>query len=323
MIPESVIKEQLAHVLETTRFEGLGERHEGKVRDSYVRHGKRIIVTTDRVSAFDRVLGCIPFKGQVLNQMAAFWFAKTEGIVRNHMLALPDPNVMVCRECEALPVEAVVRAYNTGSTTTSVWHHYKNGERNFCGNVLPDGMRKDERFPRPIFTPSTKAQMGDHDESVSKDEIVRRGLLTRERIDEVERVSLALFALGSRLVAEQGIILVDTKYEFGLLDGELVLIDEIHTPDSSRFWHADTYEELLARGEEQRKIDKEYLRTWLAQQGFRGEGPLPHIPDAIKIESARRYIEAYELITGEPFSAQPGDLTGRILEHLRRAGHGA
>jgi len=315
MIQDDVIKEQLNHVLEETNFT-LGKRYSGKVRDNYTVGDKRYLVTTDRVSAFDRVLGCIPFKGQVLTQMAAFWFEKTKDIVKNHMIGTPDPNVMVCHECEALPVEAVIRGYNTGSTTTSVWHSYQKGVRNFCGNELPDGMKKDQKFDKPIFTPSTKAEKGGHDESVSKAEIVKRGLLSQEDIDKVEEISFRLFKSGSELVAEQGLILVDTKYEFGRLNGEIVVIDEIHTPDSSRFWYADTYEENFLAGKEQRKLDKEYLRVWLAKRGFIGEGDIPEIPDDIKIEAAKRYMKAYELITGETFKAEPGNPLERIKRNL-------
>lgn len=313
---EEMIRAQIPHVLQETDFP-LGKKYKGKVRDNYTVDEKRIIIVSDRVSAFDRVLGYIPFKGQVLCQMAKYWFDRTEDIVKNHLIEMPDPNVMVCHECEALPVEAVVRAYNTGSTTTSVWHAYKQGKREFCGNRLPDGMNKNEPFPKPIFTPSTKALQGEHDESVSADEIVERGLVSRELMDQIETVSMRLFELGQNIVREQGIILVDTKYEFGLLDGELVLIDEIHTPDSSRFWHADTYDERVSQGKEPQKLDKEYLRIWLSEQGFTGEGAVPEIPEDVLVESAKRYIRAYELITGETFKAQTGNPMERIRKNLQ------
>ncbi|HLC75100.1 MAG TPA: phosphoribosylaminoimidazolesuccinocarboxamide synthase [Candidatus Nanoarchaeia archaeon] len=320
-VSEKVLAEQLAHTLEMTDFPSLGEKYEGKVRDNYSKDGRRIIIATDRLSAFDRILCTIPFKGQVLTQMARFWFEQTTEICRNHMIDVPDANVMVVNECTALPVEMVVRAYLTGTTTTSAWYNYEKGVRNFCGNVLPEEMKKDQKFEQPILTPSTKAEKGAHDESVSRAEILRRGLVTEKQFDEMARISFALFQRGQEICARQGIILVDTKYEFGVDEkGEIVLIDEIHTPDSSRFWFADSYGELFALGKEQRKIDKEYVRLWLAERGFRGDGEIPLIPDDVKIETARRYIQAYELITGVRFIAVPGNPIERVRKNLKRYG---
>ncbi|MDD9953559.1 MAG: phosphoribosylaminoimidazolesuccinocarboxamide synthase [Candidatus Woesearchaeota archaeon] len=315
MIEDNVITEQLNNMLETTDLP-LGEKYEGKVRDCYTKDGTMTIVTTDRVSAFDRVLGCVPFKGQVLTQMALFWFKQTEDIIKNHIKSSPDPNVLECHKCDALPVEAVVRAYNTGSTTTSVWHAYKNGAREFCGNKLPDGMQKNQAFDAPIFTPSTKAEKGDHDESVSKAEIVRRGHLTQEQIDQVEEVSMKLFKRGQEIAAKQGLILVDTKYEFGMLNGELVVIDEVHTPDSSRYWYADSYQERFEKGDEPAKLDKEYIRLWLSEQGFVGDGDIPTLSEEVLVEAAKRYMTAYELVTGETFKAEPGNPVERIKRNM-------
>jgi len=318
------IRQQIPYTLKGTNFENLGTRYEGKVRDNY--YGKevagqiaRIIVSTDRLSAFDRIITTVPFKGQVLTQMAKFWFENTADIIDNHVIEYPDPNVVVGVECKALPMEMIVRGYLTGVTTTSAWYNYEKGVRNFCGNVLPEGMKKDQKFPQPILTPSTKAEHGSHDESVSGAEIVSRGLVTQEQYNFVADAALKLYARGVEIAAKQGIILVDTKYEFGMTpDGKIVLIDEIHTPDSSRFWFADGYEEKLANGEEQKKIDKEYVRQWLAGKGFLGEGEVPAIPDDVRAETARRYIEAFELITGNLFEAEVGEVLGRVETALQK-----
>lgn len=317
MLSETTLKNQLNRALGKTNFT-FGKKHEGKVRDSYVLNGKRIIITTDRISAFDRVLCTIPFKGQILNQTSAFWFEKTKNIVKNHIIGVPDPNVTVAKECMPYPVEMVVRGHITGVTTTSAWHNYEKGIRNFCGNVLPDGLRKNQKFEKPIITPSTKAEHGLHDESISADEILSRGLVGKRRYREMEKAALDLFNFGSNFVARQNLILVDTKYEFGELDGKLVLIDEIHTPDSSRFWIKDTYEELFSKGQEPQKLDKEYVRQWLSNRGFIGEGKIPYIPDEVKIEAAKRYITAYEMITGRHFEANSGDVLKRIEGNLRK-----
>jgi phosphoribosylaminoimidazole-succinocarboxamide synthase len=316
MLSDDVIKAQMGNLLDKTDFDW-GGKYEGKVRDNYVVDGKRVIITTDRISAFDRVLCAIPFKGQVLNQTAAFWFEQTRHIVPNHVLSVPDPNVLVAKECVLIPVEMVVRGYLTGVTTTSAWYSYKRGIRNFCGHVLPEGMEKNQPFDAPILTPSTKAEKGGHDESVSSDEIIKRGLVDERIYREMERIALALYRFGNQKVAEDNLILVDTKYEFGLFDNELMLIDEIHTPDSSRFWIKETYDGLFSQGEEPQKLDKEYIRQWLAGQGFIGEGDIPVIPDDIKIEAARKYITAYEMITGQQFKSKTEKIQERIRQNLQ------
>lgn len=316
MLSDDVIKAQMGNLLDKTDFDW-GGKYEGKVRDNYVVDGKRVIITTDRISAFDRVLCAIPFKGQVLNQTAAFWFEQTRHIVPNHVLSVPDPNVLLARECVLIPVEMVVRGYLTGVTTTSAWYSYKRGIRNFCGHVLPEGMKKNQPFDAPILTPSTKAEKGGHDESVSSDEIIKRGLVDEKIYREMERIALALYRFGNQKVAEDNLILVDTKYEFGLFDNELMLIDEIHTPDSSRFWIKETYDGLFSQGEEPQKLDKEYIRQWLAGQGFIGEGHIPVIPDDIKIEAARKYITAYEMITGKQFKSKTEKIQERIRQNLQ------
>lgn len=314
MVSDDRIKAQLSNVLESTDIAGLGECEHGKVRDSYRQNDRRIIVVTDRISAFDCVLGTIPFKGQVLNQLAAFWFEKTKDIARNHVIAVPDPNVMVVEECEQLPVEFVVRGYITGVTKTSAWYNYQQGVRNMCGNILPEGLKKDQKLAEPIITPTTKLEK--HDRNVSREEAINEGLIDGETFDAAAEICLKLYAFGVEHAAKQGLIFVDTKYEIGRLNGELVVTDEINTPDSSRYWYTDTYEELFAAGEEQRKLDKEYVRTWLAGQGFLGDGTPPALTDEIRIEAAKRYISAYELITGVDFAVSDEPVAERIAGNL-------
>ena len=301
-IDMTLLRDLCARTLDETDFPGLGRREEGKVRDSYVQEGKRYIVVTDRVSAFDVVLGTIPLKGQVLNQVAAFWFEKTRPLARNHLLEVPDPNVSVVKECQLLPVEFVYRGYLTGSTSTSIWVNYDRGSRDYCGHRLPDGLRKHQQLPEPLLTPTTKAPKGQHDELTSRAEIIARGDMSEELYEKAESLTAGLFRAGQEWAASRGLILVDTKYELGLdEDGELVVIDEIHTPDSSRYWYRDTYDQAMSQGRDPQALDKEYVRRWLVEQGYRGEGTPPTLPDEVRCEAARRYIEAYERITGAEF----------------------
>jgi phosphoribosylaminoimidazole-succinocarboxamide synthase len=324
---ETALRDQLKQTLVDTPWHALGgrqlPRYDGKVRDCFIdgERGERVIVVTDRLSAFDAVVGTIPFKGQVLNQLAQFWFEKTADLAPNHMLRVPDPNVMIARECEPLPVELVMRAYLTGVTSTSIWKAYEKGARTFCGHALPEGMKKNQRLPRPILTPSTKAAKGDHDVSVSKDELLAMGRISSAVFDRAAEIAEALFAAGQAHAAKQGLILADTKYEMGLeRDGNIVVIDEIHTPDSSRYWHADDYEERLARGEEPRSLDKEYVRRWLAGEAkWNGDGPPPVMPDEVRIEAARRYIRSYEIVTGKTFVPDTREPVARIAAALGAA----
>jgi phosphoribosylaminoimidazole-succinocarboxamide synthase len=317
-IPDATFKNALEKPLSETDFPKLGKKYEGKVRDNYtLADGRRVIVTTDRISAFDRVLGTLPLKGQVLNFAAAWWFEKTRHIANNHVLAVPDPNVLLARECKLVPVEMVVRAYLTGTTSTSIWVHYEKGSREFCGHRLPDGMKKHQKLERPILTPSTKAEKGDHDVSASREEILRISGMPAADFDRAAELAMALFAEGQRVCAERGLVLVDTKYEFGKTpEGEIIVIDEIHTPDSSRFWYANSYEERFQAGQDPESFDKEYVRRFLAKAGFTGDGPIPHIPDEVKIEAVRRYIEAVELITGETFTPNLDEPRARIQKNL-------
>lgn len=321
MVTKDMLAAVLSKTLSETDFPALGALQRGKVRDSYIAQGKRFIVVTDRISAFDRVLGTLPLKGQVLNRVAAFWFEKTKELVPNHVLSVPDPQVMEVMECETLPVEMVVRAYLTGSTSTSIWTHYEKGIRNFCGNVLPDGMRKHQQLERPILTPSTKAEHGDHDVSVSREEILAMGRISAADFDLISKMSFDLFEAGQRHCLANGLILVDTKYEFGrTADGRIVVIDEVHTPDSSRFWLADSYETALSAGKDPQGLDKEYVRVWLKnERGFVGDGPIPQIPDEIRIEASARYIRACEQVTGEPFVPDDQEPLARIRRNLNIA----
>jgi phosphoribosylaminoimidazole-succinocarboxamide synthase len=321
-VDDNTLRDQLAHTLERTDFKTIrGERlrrYDGKVRDCYIDEDERIIVVTDRLSAFDAVVGTIPFKGQVLNQLAQFWFEHTRSIAPNHMIRVPDPNVMVARECEPLPVELVMRAYLTGVTSTSIWKAYEAGARTFCGHELPDEMKKNQALPKAILTPSTKAAKGDHDVSVSRDELLAMGKIDAKTFDRAAEIAAALFAVGQAHAAKQGLILADTKYEMGLRkDGEIVVIDEIHTPDSSRYWYAADYEARLANGEEPRSLDKEYVRRWLAGEAkWTGDGPPPVMPPEVRIEAARRYIASYELVTGKTFVPDTREPVARIAAAL-------
>jgi phosphoribosylaminoimidazole-succinocarboxamide synthase len=319
MISEERIRNELARAVAETNIAGLGRRETGKVRDSYLQPGKRILIVTDRISAFDRVLGTIPFKGQVLNQLAAFWFEQTKDVAPNHVLDVPDPNVMVVAECRQLPVEMIVRAYITGVTKTSLWYNYQQGKRNYCGNVLPEGLRKDQKLSAPILTPTTKLE--EHDRPVARAEAIGEGLVTAEIFDQAAAICLKLFDYGAKFARRRGLILVDTKYELGILDGKMVVSDEIHTPDSSRYWYADSYEKLFAAGADQRKLDKEYVREWYAARGFRGEGAPPAMPDDVRIEAAKRYIEAYEVITGREFTVTDEPAQARMERNLKAKGY--
>ena len=318
MLSLETIRKQIPYCLKETHFKDLGEKYEGKVRDNYILKDKRILIATDRLSAFDRIITTIPFKGEVLNLLTKFWFDKTHDIVKNHAIDFPDPNITVAWQCQTLPVEMVVRGYLTGVTSTSAWYHYERGARNFCGNTLPESMKKNQKFEQPIITPSTKAEHGAHDESLSPEEILKRGLLDEKLLTKMMDIAMKLYLRGRELCAKQGIIFVDTKYEFGLLNNELILIDEIHTPDSSRFWFENTYQDLFDKGEEQKKIDKEYMREWLKSQGFTGDSEIPYIPDEVRAETARRYIEAFELITGTTFHGTIGDVGERLEKNLQK-----
>ena len=318
MIDEALLKEHLGTTLEGTHFEGLGERYEGKVRDNYSRGDRRFIVVTDRISAFDRILGTIPFKGQILNRLASWWFEQTKDVAKNHVVAVPDPNVLECVECKPLPVELVVRAYITGSTSTSMWTHYAEGKRTFCGHALPEGLKKNQRLERPLLTPATKAAKNDHDISASREEILARGEISEKDFDKAADMAMKLFAAGQKICAERGLILVDTKYEMGkTASGEVVVIDEIHTPDSSRFWLAGSYEERFAGGVDPEPLDKDFVRRYYTAMGYRGDNNPPPLPPEVRIGAAQRYAEAFEKITGSAFVPNTEPPLERIAKNLK------
>jgi phosphoribosylaminoimidazole-succinocarboxamide synthase len=312
-----LLQELCGRTLQHTDLPGLGTRDQGKVRDSYVQDGGRTIVVTDRVSAFDVVVGTLPLKGQVLNQVAAFWFERTRDVAPNHLIDVPDPCVSRVRECRPLPVEFVYRGYLTGSTSTSILTAYERGDRQYCGHALPDGMRRHEPLPEPLLTPTTKAARGDHDEPASRAQLIERGAIDEATFDRAAELCGRLFAEGQRFAATRGLILVDTKYEIGLDDaGELMVIDEIHTPDSSRYWYREAYERSMREGLDPEALDKEYVRRWLREQGYAGNGPPPTLPDPVRCEAARRYIEAYEQVTGLAFVPDTEDPLPRIRRNL-------
>eukprot|EP00891_Asterochloris_glomerata_P004412 jgi/Astpho2/4412/Aster-00030 len=280
---------------------------QGKVRDTYDFGDRLVIITTDRQSAFDRILAEVPFKGQVLNQTSAWWMQHTQHITPNALLSTPDPNVSVMRKCAVFPVEFVMRGFLTGSTDTSLWTHYAAGERQYCGHSFPDGLRKNARLHSNMVTPTTKS--AEHDVPISAEEIVAQGLMSQAEWDKVSTAALQLFEFGQREAASRGLLLVDTKYEFGKdADGNILLIDEMHTPDSSRYWLADSYEERHAAGQEPQSIDKEFLRLWFRERcDPYKDKDLPEAPAELVLELASRYIELYQRITGERFKpAQPG-----------------
>ena len=305
-------------VLAEATLAELPNHYRGKVRDNYdLPDGRRIIIASDRLSAFDQVLACIPHKGQVLTQTARHWFEATADICPNHVLSYPDPNVVVGQRLDILPVEIVVRGYLAGTTGTSILTLYKKGQRQMYGHSFPDGLRDNQRLAEPILTPTSKANDGDHDAPLTPAEIIDQGLLTVEQWDQLSAYALALFARGQAMAAERGLILADTKYEFGVdASGTLILADEIHTPDSSRYWFARTYEARFAAGERPDSFDKDFVRSWVAERCDPYSEPVPPIPPEIIAQTSQVYIEAYETITGQSFvRPPPGEV---IIDRLRR-----
>ncbi|MBV9200317.1 MAG: phosphoribosylaminoimidazolesuccinocarboxamide synthase [Alphaproteobacteria bacterium] len=314
---QEALAARLDNVLADATIPELPNHYRGKVRDNYdLPDGRRILIATDRLSAFDRILTAIPCKGQVLTQIARFWFDATRDVCPNHVIDYPDPNVVVCRRVDILPVEIVVRDYLTGTTGTSIWPTYKSGRREIYGIQFPDGLHENQKLPATIITPTTKAAEGEHDEPITPDQIVGRGLLTREQWRNVSELALALFERGRAVSAERGLILVDTKYEFGLdRNGRILLADEVHTPDSSRYWIAESYERRLAAGEPPETLDKDFLRRWVTARCNPYREPVPEIPADVIIQTARIYIDAYETITGERFQLPSPDI--RPLTRIR------
>jgi phosphoribosylaminoimidazole-succinocarboxamide synthase len=305
-------------VLDDATVAELPNHYRGKVRDNYdLPDGRRILIASDRLSAFDLILAAIPFKGQVLTQTARFWFENTRDICPNHVLEYPDPNVVVGRRLEILPVEVVVRNYLAGTTATSILTMYKSGQREMYGVRLPDGLRDNQRLPQPIITPTTKAADGAHDAPLTPQDIVGRGLLTAARWQHVSETALALFERGRSIAAERGLILVDTKYEFGVdASGTVILADEIHTPDSSRYWLEPSYAERFDRGERPESFDKDFVRAWVAARCDPYKDPIPTIPAELIFDTAMVYVRAFETITGQAF--QPPAKDEPILDRIRR-----
>jgi phosphoribosylaminoimidazole-succinocarboxamide synthase len=304
-------------ILRETNFSFLGEKKTGKVRDIYIQPERLILITTDRHSSFDRIIAHIPWKGQVLNQISAWWFEKTRDIVPNHVLAVPDPNVTVAKKMKTAPVEAVMRGYLTGVTDTAIWTRYSAGGRNFGGITLPDGMKKNQKLPSPVFDPTTKENT--HDRAISPAEMIAEGIIKADLFEKVKQTATKLFLRGQNIAAKQGLILVDTKYEFGTDErGELVLIDEIHTPDSSRYWQLDSYQARIAEGEEPEYFDKEFLRLWFKNNcDPYKDKVLPEAPADMIEEMSRRYIQMYEQITGEKFAHGETPIIPRIGRNLK------
>jgi len=315
----------MIEVLKETDFTFLGEKKTGKVRDIYIQpdpsspsgQGRLVLISTDRHSSFDRIIAHIPWKGQVLNQISAWWFEQTKTIVPNHVLAVPDPNVMVGKKMKMVPVEAVMRGYLTGVTDTAIWTRYQKGERTFGGVTLPEGMKKNQKLPVPVFDPTTKEE--GHDRTITPEQMIAEGLITKELFDEVRETATKLFSRGQEIAAKRGLILVDTKYEFGTDEKRnLVLIDEIHTPDSSRFWQMEGYEEGMAKGEQPKSFDKEFLRLWFKENcDPYKDVTLPDAPPELVEELSRRYIQMYEQLTGKKFVHGETPVIPRIERNLK------
>ena len=322
MVDPTLIARRLDRALDDATIPELPNHYRGKVRDNYdLPDGRRIIIASDRLSAFDINIAAIPFKGQVLTQTARFWFDRTADLCPNHVLDYPDPNVVVCKRLDILPVEIVVRDYLAGTTATSVWSMYKAGRREVYGVLLPDGLRENQKLPQMLITPTTKARDGEHDEPVTPAEILDRGVLSRAQWDTVSRAALALFARGRELAAQRGLILVDTKYEFGTdREGNILLADEVHTPDSSRYWFEASYRQRFEAGQPPESFDKDFLRRWVAARCDPYKEPIPAIPPDVIAATAKVYIDAYETITGETFAlAQPEvPVLDRIRANLKK-----
>ena len=311
-----LITTALPFTLTKTNFT-FGKKYEGKVRDIYELDDKLILITTDRQSAFDRVIASVPYKGQVLNLTSAWWFEKTADIAPNHLLAIPDPNVIIAKKCRVFPIEFVVRGYITGTTNTSLWTQYNNGVRNYCGIHFQEGLRKNEKLAAPVLTPTTKDKV--HDRPISPSDIVSEGWMSQAHFDEASAIALRLFEFGSKIAAEHGLILVDTKYELGIdADGKIVLVDEIHTPDSSRYWLANSYQERFTAQQEPENIDKEFLRLWFNKNcdPYKDE-TLPTAPQELIVTLASRYIQLYEMITNQAFTyGDQSSITQRIMRNI-------
>ena len=311
----SYTKDQLQHTLKSFNI-NLGEKnYSGKVRENFYLDDKIVMVTTDRVSAFDHILGTIPFKGEILTQIAKFWFKKTKDIAPNHYIDDPDPQVLLTKRAEPLPIEIIIRGYITGS----LWRDYSSGVNGQYGFKIPKGMKKNQKFDSPIITPTTKADYGEHDEAISKEEIIA-GLVDKDIYEKAENYAMKLFSEGQKWANGRGLILVDTKYEFGMIGDELYVIDEIHTPDSSRYWISSEYESRFSNEENQLMLDKENIRQWLIEKGFSGEGTPPELSEDIRILLSEKYMELYKVLIGNDYNPSLGDVNSRIINNLTEQG---
>lgn len=319
MLNAITLKKAGNKLLQNCNIPEMGIKNQGKVRDYYLVKDKRILITTDRISAFDKVLGFIPYKGQVLNELSAFWFEKTRDIVANHLISVPHPNVSVVYSAKPYCVEMVVRGYISGVTKTSLWKAYENGEKTIYGINFPEGLKKNQKLKEPVITPTTKAETGAHDEKLTKEQILKRKLIPEKTYRQMEEAALALYKRGNDICRQRGLILVDTKYEFADFKGKLMLIDEIHTPDSSRFWKAGNYHERFQKGLEPENFDKEFFRIWYVKHGYRGDGSPPKMPLDLQIKTAKRYIKIFEMITGKKFKPEKYPLEKQIIKILKEA----
>ncbi len=307
-------------ILKTVDLKGFGKKHQGKVRDFYLSGNSRILITTDRISAFDVILGFIPYKGQVLNQLSAFWFEKTRDIIPNHIISIPHPNVTIAINVKLIPIEMVVRGYISGVTNTSIWGSYERGERVIYGIKFPNGLVKNQKLKTPVITPTTKATTG-HDARLTEKDIINQKIVSPKIWRQMKEASLQIFERGQEVCNKAGIILVDTKYEFGLDEaGKLLIIDEVHTPDSSRFWIKKTYKERLKKGLEPENFDKEFLRLWYAKKGYKGDGKPPKMTIDLRDKVSHRYISIYQKITGKKFvpaNSSNREIEKNIKDHLQ------
>lgn len=321
MLTVEQLRPLLSQAFEASNLK-LPHKQTGKVRDNYpLSEQRRLLITTDRLSAFDRVLHCVPYKGQVLNQLSAWWFENTGDIISNHMIETPDPNALVAINVEPFPVEVIVRGYITGVTSTALWHRYSLGEREIYGYHFPEGLRKNQILVEPIITPTTKGGPTGHDERLTCAEVVTKGYLEAADWDLVQTAALQLFKRGQATAKRAGLLLVDTKYEFGrTMNGDILLIDEVHTPDSSRYWRADTYAERFAIGAEPDNFDKEFVRLAYAERGYRGEGSAPELPEEVWLAASQRYIQIYEMLTGKEFVPGEYPVEPRLQNNLHQTG---
>lgn len=305
-------------LLKSITVPGFGKKYNGKVRDFYIMDNKRILITTDRQSAFDVNLGYVPYKGTILTMLTAFWFEKCRDIISSHMIAVPDPNVMIGKNCQAIPIEMIIRGYITGSTNTSIWYSYKQGERLIYGLHFPEGLKKNQKLHRPVITPTTHGGgKSGHDDRMTREEILNSSIVSKKLYKQMEEITFALYERGSQIAEKAGFIMPDTKYEFGIYEDKLILIDELHTPDGSRFWLKDTYDTLFDKGKEPENFDKEFIRLWYTQRINPYKDTIPSMPKKLMIEASKRYLTVYEEIIGKKFTTFFYPIEDRIVENIQ------